>query len=120
MFDCVLPTRMARNGTALTRRGRLVARSARYARDEAPLDPDCACPTCRGHSRAYLRHLFQAGEMLGPMLTTLHNLHYYQELMAGLRHALREGRLATHAAGALAQWRDGERERRAEIARRSD
>ncbi len=118
MFDCVLPTRMARNGTALTRRGRLVVKNGEYARDERPLDPACGCPVCARHSRAYLRHLFQAGEILGPMLATRHNLHYYQELMSGLREALRAGRLRAHAAAALATWREGESQRLADVARR--
>ncbi len=117
MFDCVLPTRMARNGTALTRRGRLVVKNGVWARDERPLDPDCACPVCRRHTRAYLRHLFQSREILGPVLATIHNLCFYQELMAGLRAALRAGTLAAHAAAVTAAWRDGEAERRAEVAR---
>lgn len=117
MFDCVLPTRMARNGTALTARGRLVVKNSAYARDEAPLDPACACPVCARHSRAYLRHLFQAGEILGPVLATLHNLHFYQALMASLRQALRAGDFGRQAALVTGAWRDGERERREEIAR---
>jgi queuine tRNA-ribosyltransferase len=118
MFDCVLPTRMARNGTVLTRRGRLVVRNEAYARDDGPLDPTCACPTCRRHSRAYLRHLFKAREILGPVLATRHNLHWYQELMATLRDALRDGRFGSTAAALLADWREGERERREEVGRR--
>ena len=94
MFDCVLPTRSGRNGQAFTRRGPINLRNARHAEDPRPLDPDCACPACRGYSRAYLHHLVQAGEILGAMLMTEHNLHFYQELMAGLRDAIAEGRLA--------------------------
>ena len=108
MFDCVLPTRMARNGTALTRDGRLVVKNGAYARDDAPLDPDCGCPVCRRHSRAYIRHLFAAGEMLGPMLATLHNLHFYQDLMRSIRAALAAGRYRDFADPFLARWRDGE------------
>lgn len=108
MFDCVLPTRMARNGTALTRDGRLVVKNGAYARDEAPLDPDCGCPVCRRHSRAYIRHLFSVGEMLGPMLTTRHNLHFYQDLMRDIRAALAAGRYRGFADPFLARWRDGE------------
>ncbi len=117
MFDCVLPTRMARNGTLLTRHGRLVVRNRAYAEDERPPDPECACPTCRRHSRAYLRHLFQAREILGPVLATLHNVHWYQELMATLREGLRADRFAATAARLLADWQGGESARRADIQR---
>jgi len=94
MFDCVLPTRSGRTGQAFTRRGSLNLRNARHQEDPRPLDPDCGCATCRGHPRAYLHHLFRAGEMLGPVLLTRHNLYYYQELMAGLRGAIEAGKLA--------------------------
>ncbi len=94
MFDCVLPTRSGRTGQAFTRRGALNLRNARHQEDPRPLDPDCGCATCRGHPRAYLHHLFRAGEMLGPVLLTRHNLYYYQELMAGLRGAIEAGKLA--------------------------
>lgn len=94
MFDCVMPTRNARNGQVLTRFGRLVLKNAAWREDELPLDPDCGCYTCRTFSRAYLRHLFQARELLVYRLLTIHNLYYYQELMAGLRSAVAEGRLA--------------------------
>jgi queuine tRNA-ribosyltransferase len=93
MFDCVLPTRNARNGWLYTRHGVIKLRNARYRDDLAPLDPDCACYTCRNFTRAYLHHLQRVNEMLGARLNTLHNLHYYQELMAGLRAAIAEGRL---------------------------
>jgi queuine tRNA-ribosyltransferase len=116
MFDCVLPTRMARNGTVLTRDGRLVVRNSAYADDVAPLDPDCGCPVCRRHTRAYLRHLLAAGEMLGPTLATLHNLHFYQDLMAELREAIASDRLDVYADDFLSRWREGER-RRVETAR---
>jgi len=99
MFDCVLPTRNARNGWLYTRHGVIKLRNARYRDDLAPLDPDCACHTCRNFSRAYLHHLQRVNEMLGARLNTLHNLHYYQELMAGLREAIAGGRLAAFAAG---------------------
>jgi queuine tRNA-ribosyltransferase len=94
MFDCVLPTRSGRTGQAFTRRGPLNLRNARHREDPRALDPDCGCATCRGHSRAYLHHLFRAEEMLGPILLTRHNLYYYQELMAGLRGAIEAGKLA--------------------------
>jgi queuine tRNA-ribosyltransferase len=93
MFDCVLPSRSGRTGQALTRRGPVNIRNARHAGDPRPLDPDCACPACTGYSRAYLHHLAKAEEILGPMLLTWHNLHYYQELMAGLRAAIAAGGL---------------------------
>lgn len=91
LFDCVFPTRIARNGTALTSKGRVIIRDARYARDFGPLDPECTCPTCRTFTRSYLRHLFKAGEILALRLTTLHNLHFLFQLMARIRRSLREG-----------------------------
>ena len=104
MFDCVLPTRSGRTGQAWTRFGSLNLRNARHADDPGPLDPDCACPTCRGYSRAYLHHVVKAGEIVASMLLTWHNLHWYQELMAGLRAAIEAGRLA-HFAAAFAERR---------------
>ena len=91
MFDCVLPTRNARNGTVFTRDGRVVLRNSVHARDLGPLDAECACETCRNHSRAYLRHLFMAGEMLGPILATRHNLHFYADTMRAARTAIVHG-----------------------------
>jgi len=99
MFDCVLPTRSGRNGQAFTWSGPLNIRNARFAEDTGPLDPRCDCPVCTGASRAYLHHLVKAGEMLGAMLMTQHNLHFYQALMAGLRGAIAEGRLKAFADG---------------------
>jgi queuine tRNA-ribosyltransferase len=94
MFDCVMPTRNARNAHLFTRHGTLRIRNAKYERDTRPLDEACGCYTCRsGFSRAYLRHLDRCGEMLGPQLATIHNLYYYQALMAGLRGAITAGRL---------------------------
>lgn len=98
MFDCVLPTRSGRTGQAFTRRGPLNIRNARHAEDLRPLDPDSDYPHVGGVSRAYLHHLFKAREMLGPILLTLHNLHYYQELMAGIRVAIAAGSLDDFAA----------------------
>ena len=98
MMDCVLPTRSGRTGQAFTRRGTVNLRNARHADDPRPLDEDCTCPACRGYSRAYLHHLIRSGEILGAMLLTWHNLHYYQALMAGLRQAIGEGRLAAFVA----------------------
>jgi queuine tRNA-ribosyltransferase len=91
MFDCVMPTRHARNGSIFTSLGRLVIKNARYARDPQPLDPSCSCAVCRRYSRAYLRHLFASGEMLGPMLATRHNLHFYLDTMREIRDAIRSG-----------------------------
>jgi queuine tRNA-ribosyltransferase len=99
MFDCVMPTRNARNAHLFTRHGTLRIRNAKYERDTRPLDEACGCYTCRsGFSRAYLRHLDRCGEMLGPQLATIHNLCYYQELMAGLRGAIADGRLGDFVA----------------------
>jgi queuine tRNA-ribosyltransferase len=104
MFDCVIPTRAGRTARAYTSRGVFNLRNARFAEDPLPLDPDCGCPACARHSRAYLHHLFKAEEMLGPMLLTWHNLSYYQALMRGLRAAIAARRLDAFAAAARAGW----------------
>ena len=104
MFDCVMPTRSGRTGRGYTRGGVINIRNARHAEDNRPLDPTCACPACRGHSRAYLHHLFKANEMLGPMLLTWHNIQYYQDLMAELRAGILAGDLAGTAARIEAGW----------------
>jgi queuine tRNA-ribosyltransferase len=104
MFDCVMPTRAGRTARAYTSRGVMNMRNARHADDGAPLDPGCPCPGCTRHSRAYLHHLFRAGEILGPMLLTWHNLTYYQSLMRGMREAILAGRLEAHAATVRAGW----------------
>jgi queuine tRNA-ribosyltransferase len=98
MFDCVMPTRNARNGHLFTRFGDLRIRNARYKEDEAPLDPTCTCATCARFSRAYLHHLDRCGEMLAPMLASVHNLHFYVDLMRQVRSALDEGRFDAFAA----------------------
>jgi len=98
MFDCVMPTRNARNGHLFTRFGDLRLRNARNKSDERPIDETCSCYTCQNFSRAYLHHLDRCGEMLGPMLTTIHNLHYYLNLMKEVRQALDEGRFAAFQA----------------------
>jgi queuine tRNA-ribosyltransferase len=99
LFDCVMPTRNARNAHIFTRQGVLRIRNAQFERDTRPLDEACACYTCAsGFSRAYLRHLDKCGEMLGPMLATIHNLHYYQDLMRGLREAIGVRRLGDFVA----------------------
>ena len=105
MFDCVMPTRHGRTGSLFTRRGRLSIKAAEYARDERPVDPECACYTCRTFSRAYLRHLFVADETLGLRLNTLHNLHFYLTLMAEARQALAEGTFAKFLDDRLAALR---------------
>jgi queuine tRNA-ribosyltransferase len=102
MFDCVLPTRNARNGWLFTRHGDVKIRNARYRDDTAPLDAACACYCCRHFSRAYLHHLQKANEILGARLNTLHNLHYYQELMGELRRAIEGKSLAETAKRLLA------------------
>ncbi len=94
MFDCVMPTRNARNACAFTSEGKVVLRNARYARDERPLDPSCTCAVCRRYSRRYLRHLFVTGEMLGPILATHHNLHFYLDTMRRIRQSLLFGEFA--------------------------
>jgi queuine tRNA-ribosyltransferase len=92
MFDCVMPTRNARNGTLFTRRGKLVIKNAQYERDPSPVEEGCACYTCRNFSRAYLRHLFMSGEMLAARLNTVHNLYYYAGLMKEMRSAIKDDR----------------------------
>jgi queuine tRNA-ribosyltransferase len=108
MFDCVLPTRNARNGWLFTRWGDVKIKNARYREDTAPLDAECGCYTCRRFTRAYLHHLHRANEILGARLNTIHNLFYFLELMAGLRQAI--------AAGALGAFRKGFEASRAAIA----
>lgn len=93
MFDCVLPTRIARNGTVFTSRGKLVVRNAEYAEDFRPLDEECDCYACRNYSRAYIRHLFKAKEILGARLTTIHNLHFLIKLMEKIREAIKNDNL---------------------------
>jgi queuine tRNA-ribosyltransferase len=107
LFDCVLPTRCARNGLLFTSRGKLVIRNARHADDGRPADPACSCHACRTFSRAYLRHLFKAGEILGLRLNTLHNLHHYLDLMAGARRAIEEGRYGAFRRERLEAYRTG-------------
>lgn len=93
MFDCVLPTRIARNGTAMTSQGKVVVRNATYAEDFTPLDPECDCYTCRNYTKAYIRHLIKTNEMLGARLITTHNLHFLLKLMENIRQAIRKDRL---------------------------
>jgi queuine tRNA-ribosyltransferase len=104
LFDCVMPTRNGRNALAFTAAGVVRLRNAKHRRDAAPLESNCPCYGCRRFSRAYLHHLFQADEMLGPILVSLHNIAYYLRLMAEARQAIREGRFAAFHAGCLARW----------------
>jgi queuine tRNA-ribosyltransferase len=116
LFDCVLPTRNARNGHLYTHDGVVRIRNSVHRSDPRPLDESCDCPTCRRYSRAYLHHLERAGEILGARLNTLHNLHFYQRLMRGMREAIALGRLREFSAGFLARYRAGAERGRAEDA----
>jgi queuine tRNA-ribosyltransferase len=104
MMDCVMPTRNARNGHLFTSRGVVKIRNAVHKQDDSPLDPDCACYTCQNFSRGYLHHLDKCKEMLGPQLNSLHNLHYYHALMAGLRRAIENSDLGAHIIEIYAGW----------------
>ncbi|EYR79901.1 MULTISPECIES: tRNA guanosine(34) transglycosylase Tgt [unclassified Shinella] len=108
MFDCVMPTRSGRHGLAFTRRGRINLRNARHAEDMRPLDEESTCPAARDYSRAYLHHLIRANESLGGMLLTWNNLSYYQDLMAGIRKAIEEGRFADFMAETQETWARGD------------
>jgi queuine tRNA-ribosyltransferase len=104
MFDCVLPTRNARNGTLFTSQGRVSIKRREYSEDDSPLDPACACYTCRTFSKAYLRHLFHAKELLSFRLNSLHNLTYYLDLVRGARQAILENRFAAYKAEVCALY----------------
>ena len=106
MFDCVMPTRHARNAHLFTSEGVLRLRNARFRSDTGPVDPDCGCYTCRNFSRAYLHHLDKSGEMLGAQLATIHNLSYYMALMAGMRSAIEAGELLDYVADVKGRWKD--------------
>jgi queuine tRNA-ribosyltransferase len=93
MFDCVLPTRIGRNGTVLTSKGKIIVRDAVYARDFGPIDEECTCNVCRNYSRAYIRHLIKAGEMFGLRLASYHNVYYLMSLMEKIREAIRQDRM---------------------------
>ena len=108
MFDCVMPTRSGRHGLAFTRRGRVNLRNARHAEDMRPLDEESSCPAARDYSRAYLHHLIRANESLGGMLLTWNNLSYYQDLMAGIRKAIEEGRFADFMVETQENWARGD------------
>lgn len=110
MFDCVMPTRVARNGTLYTWQGKVSIKRNEYKEDPGPLDPECDCYTCQNYSRAYLRHLFLSGEILGSRLNTIHNLHFYMSLMAKARAAIQENRWPEYRDFCLTRFvkRDGE------------
>ena len=110
MFDCVLPSRSGRTGQAFTRRGVVNIKNARHQDDPRPLDPDCTCPACTRYSRAYMHHVFRSGEIISSMLLTWHNLHYYQELMAGIRAAIEAGTFAEFARSFEAARAEGDLE----------
>jgi queuine tRNA-ribosyltransferase len=107
MFDCVMPTRNARNGHYFTGKGPIKIKNARFAMDTGPIDPACSCPTCAHYSRAYLKHLHRCNEILGARLATMHNLWFYQQLMAALRSAIEAGQLAEFARDTLAELASG-------------
>jgi len=108
MFDCVMPTRNARNGTVFTAYGKVVLKNACHARDFGPIDPDCGCPACRHYSKAYIRHLFQAGEILAPRLATLHSIYFYLETMRAMRKAILKDRFPRWREEFLSRYRNNE------------
>jgi len=110
MFDCVMPTRNARNGNLFTSEGKVTIKQARYREDERPLDPNCNCKTCQYYSRAYLRHLYQCNEILAMRLNTLHNLHFYLQLMRDSRDAILAGNFSAFRQTRLQQWRSAQQQ----------
>lgn len=108
MFDCVMPTRSGRTGQGFTRQGPINMKNARHKEDDRPIDSECSCPACTQYSRAYISHLIRAGEILGSMLLTWHNLQFYQDLMAGLRSAIEAGNLTSHANKFRERYRSGD------------
>jgi len=107
LFDCVLPTRNGRNGTLMTRRGRMNIRNLEFERDFRPIDPECGCYACRNFTRAYIRHLFRSGEILASRLCTWHNLHYLLELMGNIREAIETGTFSDFRKRFNEDYRDG-------------
>jgi queuine tRNA-ribosyltransferase len=108
MFDCVMPTRMARNGALFTSRGLISIKQAQYVSDSTPLDPACGCPTCQNYSKGYLRHLFMNNEILASRLNTFHNLYFYQKLIEGCRKAIKEDRWDNYYGEILGKLAQGE------------
>lgn len=104
MFDCVMPTRHARNGSLFTSQGKVVIKNALYAQDPGPLDPECGCYTCQNFSKAYLRHLFMAGELLSPVLNTLHNLYFYLDFLRKIAESIRQDRFTEFKAQVVAKY----------------
>jgi len=110
MFDCIIPTRLARGGSLLTSKGRINIKNAAYARDENPLDEACDCYTCKNFSRAYLRHLFLSKELSSHYLNTIHNLSFYSRLIVGIRNAIRKGSFLSFYKEFMENWKGGEKE----------
>ncbi|MCK4773929.1 MAG: tRNA-guanine transglycosylase, partial [Candidatus Krumholzibacteria bacterium] len=106
--DCVMPTRNARNGTVFTRKGKMVLKNTAFTDDFLPIDEECGCDTCRDHSRAYIRHLFAAGEILGPVMATHHSLYFYCDLMRRMRAAIEADRFEAWRAEFTEQYNSGE------------
>jgi queuine tRNA-ribosyltransferase len=107
MMDCVLPTRAARHACLYTSEGRVLIKNARYAQDQQPIDPACSCAVCRRYTRAYLRHLFSAGEITGAILATHHNIHFYLDIMRQIREAIEFGKLAKFSSAMRASYAAG-------------
>jgi len=107
MMDCVLPTRAARHACLYTSEGRVLIKNARYAQDQRPIDPKCSCSVCRRYSRAYLRHLFAAGEITAAILATHHNVHFYLDIMHQIREAIEFGNLANFSSEMHARYAGG-------------
>ena len=115
MFDCVIPTREGRNGALYTRRGRINIYNARFRDDAGPIDPSCSCYACRTFSRSYIRHLYRAGEILGPRMGTLHNIHFYVGLASEMEEAVMEGRFGAWRSSFLTAYHsEKERKERAQ------
>lgn len=104
MFDCVLPTRNARTGTVFTSQGKVVIKNAPYTEDYIPVDEECGCYTCQNFSRAYIRHLFNAGEILGPVLATIHNIHFFMKLMQEIRESIKKDKFVSWSSGFLSKY----------------
>ncbi len=115
MFDCILPTRLGRAGTAFTSQGKVVIKNAEYSKDFTPLDPECSCYTCKNYSRAYLRHLFKAEEILAQRLVSLHNLYFYNKLMEDMRKRIKEGSFNQFKKDFLRKWENQRRSPNAEL-----
>ena len=111
MFDCVIPTRYARSATLFTRRGKIRLTNKNYRRDFYPIDPNCGCYACQNFSRAYIHHLFNANEVLSAILASIHNVHFYLNMMAEIRTSIEEGRFAEYKSAFLAEYMRGEKKK---------